>query len=65
MNSAGKATVRCRRVISTLPRLERLAKSLERRARELRELVEEQHAAVRERDLARSRDAPAPDQTGW
>ena len=37
--------------------LDRLAQRLERRARELGELVEEQHAVVREHDLA---DPAAP-----
>ena len=41
--------------------LERLAERLERRARELRQLVEEQHAVVRERRLAGSRAGPAAD----
>ena len=43
--------------------LERLPERLERRPRELGELVEEQHPAVRERDLAGARVRPAPDQT--
>ena len=43
--------------------LERLAQGVERPRRELAELVEEQAAAVRERDLARRRlRAPTPDQ---
>ena len=42
--------------------LERLAQRLEARARELRELVEEEHAAVRERRLARLRRVGAADQ---
>ena len=44
--------------------LERLAQRLEARARELRELVEEQHAAVRERRLARLRRVGAADEPG-
>ena len=41
--------------------LERLAQRLEDRARELGQLVEQQHAAVRERDLARPRARAAAD----
>ena len=42
------------------PVLQRLAQRLERRAGELRELVEEQHAVVGEHDLAGRRCAPPP-----
>jgi hypothetical protein len=42
--------------------LERLAEALDRGARELGHLVEEQHADVRERDLAGLRRAPAAEQ---
>ena len=41
--------------------LERLTQDLERRLRELRQLVEEQHAVMRERDLAGPRHAAAAD----
>ena len=44
--------------------LEGLAQCLERRARELRELVEEQHATVGENDLPDAATARAADQTG-
>ena len=43
-------------------RFERLAQHLEHVAVELRQLVEEQHAVMRERDLARPRIAAAADQ---
>ena len=46
------------------PVLERLAQRLQARARELGELVEEQDAAVGERDLARRRDRSAADEAG-
>ena len=62
MNSAGNTSVRCARVISDRALLERLPQRLEREPRELGQLVEEQHAAVRERDLARPRPAAAADQ---
>ena len=55
--SAGNTSERCPRVIVDPSLLERLPQRVERRARELRQLVEEQHAAVRERDLARPRHA--------
>jgi hypothetical protein len=42
--------------------LQRLAQRLQRGARELRELVEEQHAVVRQRDLARPRRRSAAHQ---
>jgi hypothetical protein len=44
--------------------LERLAQSLDGRARELGELIEEQDAVVGERDLAGSRGGAAADQRG-
>ena len=44
--------------------LERLAQRLEHRARELRQLVEQQDAAVRERDLAGPRARSASDHRG-
>ncbi len=44
--------------------LERLAERLERVAAELGQLVEEEHAVVREADLARTRERPAADQPG-
>ena len=44
--------------------LERLAERLEARARELRELVQEEHAAVRQRRLARLRRVRAADEAG-
>ena len=44
--------------------LQRLAQRLERRARELGQLVEEQHAVVGEARLARRRDRAAADQAG-
>ena len=44
------------------PGFERLAQHLEHVAVELRQLVEEQHAVVRERDLARARQRAAADQ---
>ena len=44
--------------------LERLAQRLQARARELRQLVEEQDAVVRERRLARLRRVGAADQAG-
>ncbi len=42
--------------------LDRLPQHLEDAVAELRQLVEEEHAAVAERDLARPGDAPATDQ---
>ena len=47
------------RAIRTDALLERLAQRVERARRELAELVEEQHAAVRERDLAGAGSAAA------
>src|SRR6185295_9666660 len=44
--------------------LERLAQPLDRGARELGELIEEQHAVVGERDLAGARRRAAADQRG-
>ena len=61
---AGKPIDRCPRMISTLPLLERLPERLERRPRELGELVEEEHAAVGERDLPWARRRAAADEPG-
>ena len=52
MKRVGKTITRWARTIVDAPVLERLAQRLQRRPRELRQLVEEQHAAVRERRLA-------------
>jgi hypothetical protein len=45
-----------------LAALERLAQRIERLRRKLRQFVEEEHAVMRERDLARPRAQPAADQ---
>ena len=52
------------RAIGDPPLLERLAQRLERVAPELRQLVEEEHAVVRERDLAGPDRVAAADQRG-
>ena len=44
-----------------LPGFHRLADTLQNRALELGELIEEEHAVVRERDLARAYRGPSPD----
>ena len=54
MNSLGKVCEPCTREMVTCPVLERLAHGLDGVAPEFRQLVEEQHALVRERDLARA-----------
>jgi hypothetical protein len=60
----GNSTTRCARTIVTSAVLERLAQRLERGPRELRQLVEEQHAVVGECRLARRGLAAAADQAG-
>ena len=50
------------RAIATSPVSKRLAQRIERARLELRKLVEEQHAVVRERDFARPRAQAAADQ---
>jgi hypothetical protein len=57
---AGSSTRRAARLIVIVPDLERLPQRFEHLAPELRQLVEEQHAAVRERDLARLAVRPPP-----
>ena len=70
MKRAGKTAVRAARAIVTRALFERLAQHLERAPAELRHLVEEQHAVVREADLARprlrsaARPAPRPRSCG-
>ena len=54
-NRAGNSACRAARDSTMWPALERLAQHLEHVAVELRQLVEEQHAVVRQRDLARPR----------
>ena len=64
MNLAGNFTDPCTRATVTSPRLHRLAQRLQHVPAELRQLVEEQNAVVRQRHLPRPRDAsrrrPAP-----
>ena len=64
---AGNVVARPTRATDDAPVLERLAERLEDVPRELRQLVEEQHAVIRERDLARAtcaaRHRPSPRRT--
>ena len=64
MKRAGKTAVRARARDRHAPFLERLAQHLEHVAAELEHLVEEQHAVMREADLAGPRLRPAADQRG-
>ena len=60
--SAGKSSVRCPRVISTRPSSSGSRSASTALRGELGELVEEEHPAVRERDLARHRRSAAADE---
>ena len=60
MNARGNATAVRARAIVTRAVFQRLAQRLQRVAAELGQLVEEQHAVVRERDLARPWRRPPP-----
>ena len=62
MNRAGNDTVRAARAMRTRSFLERLPQHLEHVPAELRHLVEEQHAVVRQADLAGPRVLPAADE---
>ena len=62
MNRAGKIAVRAARAIRDAALFQRLAQHLQHAALELRHLVEEQHAVVREADFARPRLRAAADQ---
>ena len=62
MNRAGKTAVRAARAMRTEPSSTRLAKDFEHVTAELRHLVEEEHAVVREADLAGPRMLPAADE---
>ena len=64
MKRAGKTTRPAARETDDEAVLERLAQRLERRPLELGELVEEQHAAMREARLARPEVRPAADDRG-
>ena len=62
MALAGNSSMRWPRMISTRALLERLAQGVERDPGELGQLVEEEHAAVRQRELAGSRHGAAADE---
>ena len=64
MNRAGNVKVDAGPADGDLAVLERLAQHLEHVAAELGQLVEEEHAVVRQRHLAGPRDGAAADQAG-
>ena len=64
MKRAGKLSDIAARAMVTCAVFERLAQDFEDVARELGELVEEEHAVVREADLAGARDHAAADEAG-
>ena len=62
MKRAGNTAERCPRTTATAAVLQRLAQRLEHVPRELGQLVEEEHAAVGQRHLARPRQRAAADE---
>ena len=62
MNRAGKTAVRAALAIRTAALFDRLSEHFEHVPAELGHLVEEQHAVVRQADLARPRVLPAADE---